>query len=114
MGAARLRQPRPEAGPLADALGPLPGHVAASGLDVDRLRFRVRNDWEIECDWKVAIENYLECYHCAVAHPGFAKVIDVAPDEYLLRSEGLVSSQFGVVRDEPKGNGGPRTSRARS
>ena len=99
--------PDREAGPLADAFGPLPGHVAASGLDVDRLRFRVRNDWEIECDWKVAIENYLECYHCSVAHPGFAKVIDVAPDEYLLRSEGLVSSQFGVVRDKPKGNGGP-------
>ena len=34
-------------------------------------------------------------------------MIDVAPDEYLLRSEGLVSSQFGVVRDKPKGNGGP-------
>jgi phenylpropionate dioxygenase-like ring-hydroxylating dioxygenase large terminal subunit len=98
--------PDAEAGPLADALGPLPGHVAASGLDLDRLRFRVRNDWEIECDWKIAIENYLECYHCAVAHPGFAKVIDVAPDEYLLRSEGLVSSQFGIVK-ESKGNGKP-------
>jgi phenylpropionate dioxygenase-like ring-hydroxylating dioxygenase large terminal subunit len=97
--------PDSEAGPLADALGPLPGHVAASGLDVDHLRFRVRNDWEIECDWKVAIENYLECYHCALAHPGFAKVIDVAPDEYELRSEGLVSSQFGVVKDSAKGNG---------
>jgi phenylpropionate dioxygenase-like ring-hydroxylating dioxygenase large terminal subunit len=97
--------PDPEAGPLADALGPLPGHVAASGLELDRLRFRVRNDWEIECDWKIAIENYLECYHCAVAHPGFAKVIDVAPDEYELRSEGLVSSQFGVVKESARGNG---------
>ena len=97
--------PDPEAGPLADALGPLPGHVAASGLELDRLRFRVRNDWEIGCDWKIAIENYLECYHCAVAHPGFSKVIDVAPDEYELRSEGLVSSQFGVVKESAKGNG---------
>ncbi len=97
--------PDPDAGPLADALGPLPGHVAASGVDVDRLRFRVRNDWEIECDWKVAIENYLECYHCAVAHPGFAKVIDVGVDEYELRSEGLVSSQFGTVRDTAPENG---------
>ncbi|HXV32363.1 MAG TPA: aromatic ring-hydroxylating dioxygenase subunit alpha [Gaiellaceae bacterium] len=99
--------PDRDAGPLDEALGPLPGHVAESGLDVDRLRFRVRNDWEIECDWKVAIENYLECYHCAVAHPGFSKVIDVTPDEYLLRSEGLVSSQFGVVKESPKGNGKP-------
>jgi choline monooxygenase len=95
--------PDPEAAPLAEALGPLPAHVAASGLDVDRLRFRVHNEWEIECDWKIAIENYLECYHCAVAHPGFAKVIDVDIDEYRLRAEGLVSSQFGTVRDSANG-----------
>ena len=97
--------PDPEACPLLDALGPLPGHVAESGLDLDRLRFRVRNDWEIDCDWKVAVENYLECYHCAVAHPGFSKVIDVDVDEYRLRAEGLVSSQFGNVRETAKGNG---------
>ena len=35
-----------------------------------------------EVNWKVALENYLECYHCAVAHPGFSKVIDVDPDAY--------------------------------
>jgi len=95
--------PDPEAGPLADALGPLSGFVAESGVDLDRLRFRVRNDWEIECDWKVAVENYLECYHCSVAHPGFSKVIDVGPDEYQLRAEGLAMSQFGTVRDSANG-----------
>jgi choline monooxygenase len=81
----------------------VPGLIAESGVDFDRLRFRVRNDWEIECDWKVAIENYLECYHCAVAHPGFSKVIDVGPDEYLLRAEGLALSQFGDVRESAHG-----------
>jgi choline monooxygenase len=96
--------PDPDAGPLAEALGPVPGLIAESGVDLDRLRFRVRNDWEIECDWKVAIENYLECYHCAVAHPGFSKVIDVGPDEYLLRAEGLALSQFGEVRESANGN----------
>ncbi len=99
--------PDPEIGPLADALGPLPGYIAESGLDVDRLRFRVRNDWEIECDWKVAIENYLECYHCSVAHPGFSKVIDVAPDEYQYRSDGLALMQFAHLREKAKANGKP-------
>ena len=41
-------------------------------------------------NWKVAIENYLECYHCPVAHPGFSKVMDVDPDAYLLRSHGCL------------------------
>ncbi len=91
--------PDPDADPLEDALGRLPELVAESGLDLDRLRFRKRNDWEIASNWKIAIENYLECYHCPIAHPGFSKVIDVDPDAYLLRAEGLVSSQFGTPRD---------------
>jgi phenylpropionate dioxygenase-like ring-hydroxylating dioxygenase large terminal subunit len=99
--------PDPEAGPLAGTLGPLPARVAESGLDVDRLRFRVRNDWEIECDWKVAVENYLECYHCSVAHPGFSKVIDVAPDEYTYAAEGPLLMQFAHLRETRKKNGRP-------
>jgi len=97
--------PDPDAGPLADALGPMRAKVAGSGLDLDRLRFRVRNDWEIGCDWKVAIENYLECYHCAVAHPGFSKGLDVGADEYLYEAEGLALMQFAHVRDSAKANG---------
>jgi phenylpropionate dioxygenase-like ring-hydroxylating dioxygenase large terminal subunit len=103
-GAFVFVNPDAEAGPLDEALGNLPGLVAETGLDVERLRFRRRVDWEIASNWKIAIENYLECYHCPVAHPGFSKAIDVDPDAYLLRVDGLVSSQFGtpkeaVVRD---------------
>ncbi len=97
--------PDPEAGPLLEALGPLPGLVAESGLDLGLLRFRERTEWEIASNWKIAIENYLECYHCPVAHPGFSKVIDVDPDAYELRAEGLVSSQFGTPKASAKGNG---------
>jgi phenylpropionate dioxygenase-like ring-hydroxylating dioxygenase large terminal subunit len=91
--------PDRDAPALVNALGALPGHVEASGLDLERVRFRERREWEISADWKVAVENYLECYHCPVAHPGFSKVIDVDPDAYLLSWEGLVSSQFGTPRD---------------
>jgi phenylpropionate dioxygenase-like ring-hydroxylating dioxygenase large terminal subunit len=91
---------------LVEALGPLPGHVEAAGVEVDRLRFRERREWEIAADWKIAVENYLECYHCPVAHPGFSKVIDVDVDAYLLSSDGLVSSQFGTPRPAAlEGNG---------
>ena len=30
---------------------------------------------EIGCNWKVAVDNYLECYHCRVAHPAFADMV---------------------------------------
>ena len=91
--------PDPDAGPLVDALGRLPEHLLASGIDFDRLRFRERVEWApSSVNWKVGIENYLECYHCPVAHPSFSKLIDVDPDAYLLESDGLLSSQFGPVR----------------
>jgi phenylpropionate dioxygenase-like ring-hydroxylating dioxygenase large terminal subunit len=90
--------PDPDASSLLEALGSLPEHIEASGLDLGRLRFRERREWRIAADWKVAIENYLECYHCPVAHPGFSKVIDVDPDAYLLSADGLVASQFATPR----------------
>jgi phenylpropionate dioxygenase-like ring-hydroxylating dioxygenase large terminal subunit len=92
--------PDHDAEPLADALRPLPEIVARSGLDLDRLRFHSHVPWEQEVNWKVALENYLECYHCPVAHPGFSKVIDVDPDSYRLSVEGYVSSQVGPLRRE--------------
>ena len=97
--------PDPAAAPLADALGKLPAHLADGGLDVGQLRHRERVEWEVASNWKIAMENYLECYHCPVAHPGFSKVIDVDPDAYLLEADGLVSSQFGSLRDGKPDNG---------
>ncbi|HTS73795.1 MAG TPA: aromatic ring-hydroxylating dioxygenase subunit alpha [Gaiellaceae bacterium] len=92
--------PDPDAPPLFEALGNLPETVARSGLDLDSLRFHSHVPWEQPVNWKVALENYLECYHCPTAHPGFSKVIDVDPDSYRLSVEGLVSSQTGPLREE--------------
>src|SRR6478735_6114552 len=61
--------------PRADALGPLPEHIAASGVDLGALRLRRVEPAVTECNWKTALENTLECYHCQVAHPGFSRVI---------------------------------------
>jgi phenylpropionate dioxygenase-like ring-hydroxylating dioxygenase large terminal subunit len=90
--------PDADAPPLADALGDMPGQLAEL-LDIDALVFRFRSESSLATNWKVSCENFLECYHCAVAHPGFSAAVDVSPDAYRLESSGLVSSQFGPVRD---------------
>jgi choline monooxygenase len=91
--------PDPAAAPLRDALGDLPVMLAEGGLDVDRLRFHSRADGDdYACNWKVCAENYLECYHCAVAHPSFSKAIDVSPDAYTLGHDGALLSQLGPPR----------------
>jgi len=33
-----------------------------------------RQTWPIEANWKLAVENYLECYHCTPAHPEYSKL----------------------------------------
>ena len=94
--------PDPEAAPVADSLGELPERLAADGIDVATLRFHARAESdEYACNWKICVENFLECYHCAVAHPSLTKVLDVSPDAYGLEARGRVASQFGP----PKQNG---------
>jgi phenylpropionate dioxygenase-like ring-hydroxylating dioxygenase large terminal subunit len=91
--------PDPAAPRLEEALGELPGVLASCGADVGRLRFRRREPWTLEANWKIAIENYLECYHCPVAHPGLSRAIDVSADAYLLATHPTFSVQSGEPRD---------------
>jgi carnitine monooxygenase subunit len=76
--------------------------VAELGLDVDDLVHHTRWETELAANWKVVCENFLECYHCQVAHPGFAAVIDVSADTYALDANGRLASQYGPVREEPR------------
>ena len=87
-----------EAPPLAEVLGDIPERIAAGGVDVDALAFHHRTDWHVAANWKIACENFLECYHCPVAHPGFSGLVDVSPDRYELESGDWHWSQFGQLR----------------
>jgi phenylpropionate dioxygenase-like ring-hydroxylating dioxygenase large terminal subunit len=98
--------PDPDAAPLRNAIGRMPEIVCESGLDVGAIRFHSHHEWPIEANWKVVMENFLECYHCPTAHPGFSKIIDVNPDAYALQVHPTFSSQIGAVRPSAlAGNG---------
>lgn len=79
--------------PLADVLGDLPAMVAATGLRLDAIRRRVRRTYDIAANWKVVVDNYLECYHCPVAHPGFSDLIDLK--SYAVAEYEYFSTQAG-------------------
>src|SRR5439155_2801218 len=81
-----------------DVLGSLPAQVAELGLDVDSLVFHSRWETELDANWKIACENFLECYHCQVAHPRLTELIDVSPEAYALSTDGRLSSQHGPAR----------------
>ncbi|HVG74202.1 MAG TPA: aromatic ring-hydroxylating dioxygenase subunit alpha [Thermoleophilaceae bacterium] len=80
------------------ALGSLPEVVADNGLDVDSLRFHHRVGYEIQANWKIAIENYLECYHCQLNHPGFVRLID--EQRQRMEVDGLRLSQFPPIHPD--------------
>jgi ferredoxin-NADP reductase/phenylpropionate dioxygenase-like ring-hydroxylating dioxygenase large terminal subunit len=84
--------------PLREQYGKVLDVVAGSGIDLDSLALYSRDEWESHSNWKTMLENYLECYHCAVAHPGFGAAIDVKPENYDLAVHGWFSSQVGMVR----------------
>ncbi|HZR96338.1 MAG TPA: aromatic ring-hydroxylating dioxygenase subunit alpha [Gaiellaceae bacterium] len=85
--------------PLAEALGSMPAQVAGLGLDVDSLVFYTRWEAELNANWKVVCENFLECYHCQVAHPQLASLIDTSAEAYALSTDGRLSSQRGPTRE---------------
>jgi choline monooxygenase len=89
----------PEPEPLSDALGSMPAQVAELGLDVDELVFYKRWETEVAANWKVVCENFLECYHCSVAHPQLAELLDVSAEAYALSTDGRLSSQHGPTRE---------------
>ena len=84
-----------------------PEVVRAHGLDVDALRLHHRVEYEIRANWKIALENYLECYHCQLNHPGLVSVID---DRNLtMDASGLRASQFNPAHpDFDVGDGIPQ------
>jgi choline monooxygenase len=64
--------------PLTEFLGELTDIVGNTGVRLDRLRHRETREYELHANWKVVVENFLECYHCPNAHPSFAGVVDLS------------------------------------
>jgi choline monooxygenase len=95
--------PDPDAAPLSEFLEEVPERVAEAGVDVDALRFHTRAQSEYAANWKICAENFLECYHCPVAHPSFSAVLDVSPDSYLLETSRWRAAQYSPPRPEPRG-----------
>jgi ferredoxin-NADP reductase/phenylpropionate dioxygenase-like ring-hydroxylating dioxygenase large terminal subunit len=86
------------AAPLVSYFGGLLEIIANSGIDLESLQLYSREKWDAEANWKTMLENYLECYHCAVAHPGFNAAIDTRPENYNLTAYKWFASQVAHVR----------------
>ncbi len=89
--------PDADAGPLLDWLGELPA-ILARVIDVDTLAFHKRVEFGADANWKIVTENFLECYHCAVAHPEFSEEVDVHPDRYRLEAHPTFAASTATAK----------------
>jgi choline monooxygenase len=65
-----------QARPLAEVLAAIPHEARESGCPIDEMLFCYRGDYEIQCNSKVYIDNYLEGYHLPAAHPSLFRELD--------------------------------------
>jgi choline monooxygenase len=88
-----------DAPPLAEVLGEIPSLVERYyGASLEDYVFRARRDYSFQANWKVYVENSIECYHCPVAHPGFSQTYDTDPEIYRLGAYPTFISHIGWSR----------------
>ncbi len=59
----------PKAQPLRELMGELEDDMLRSAPRLVDLKLRHTMTQVLKANWKVAVENYCECYHCTTAHP---------------------------------------------
>jgi phenylpropionate dioxygenase-like ring-hydroxylating dioxygenase large terminal subunit len=89
--------PDPDAVTLEEHLGELPA-ILGRDIEIDSLVFHSRAEFGTNANWKVVVENFLECYHCPTAHPAFSAEVDVHPDRYLLEAHPTFGAQFARAK----------------
>jgi choline monooxygenase len=81
--------------PLREFLDPLPRLLA--GMGMDQLIFAERRTYELRCNWKVFVDNYLDGgYHVHTIHPGLAGVLDYAA--YRTEVAAFISTQISPLK----------------
>ncbi|HXI13259.1 MAG TPA: SRPBCC family protein [Thermoanaerobaculia bacterium] len=79
---------------LMEALGELPSRINGS---FGGYRLAARKEWDLECNWKVYVDNYLEGYHIPIVHPSLMRELDYA--NYKTETGRYFSIQHSPIRN---------------
>jgi choline monooxygenase len=99
-----------KAPPLLEVLEDVPRRVAP--FRCEEMTYVTRKEWDIACNWKVYVDNYLEGYHLPVVHPGLHKELDY--DNYKVEPHRYFSIQHAPLRAVHGGNPDRRYDPARA
>lgn len=84
--------------PAAESLTGFLGELLADMPPHDYRGFRLARHkrWELDCNWKVYVDNYLEGYHIPIVHPGLFRELDYP--SYRTETKRSYSIQFAPTR----------------
>lgn len=77
---------------LAEQSGELADEISSYAPDIADLKFARRLTYRINANWKAVVDNFLECYHCPVAHKDFCTLVDMST--YKVTTHGIYSSHM--------------------
>jgi glycine betaine catabolism A len=60
---------------IADVTARLGDPEAISSYHVEELKVGRRIVYNVQANWKLIVENFMECYHCATIHPELTRVL---------------------------------------
>jgi choline monooxygenase len=93
-----------QAPPLVETLGELPIQVAK--FPFGEMKLFERRTYEMKCNWKTYIDNYLEGYHLPSVHPGLNWELDY--NGYVVEPHAHYVRQYSPIRGAQPGDSTPR------
>jgi choline monooxygenase len=97
-----------QARPLRESLGELPQQ--AEEFPFSEMKLFERRTYDMKCNWKTYVDNYLEGYHLPSVHPGLNRELDYnayVVEPHALGRERYVR-QFSPIRGAQPGDATPR------
>ena len=94
----------PQAEPLTSALGALLNQAAK--FPFAGMKLFERRTYNMKCNWKTYVDNYLEGYHLPTVHPGLNRELDF--NAYVVEPYPSHVRQFSPIRGAQPGDTMPR------
>ena len=93
-----------DARPLRESLGELPQQ--AERFQFAGMKLFERRTYDMKCNWKTYVDNYLEGYHLPSVHPGLNRELDY--NAYAIEPYAGHVRQFSPIRGAQPGDTAPR------
>ena len=90
--------------PLRESLGELPQQ--APTFQFEGMKLFQRRTYQMNCNWKTYVDNYLEGYHLPSVHPGLNRELDY--NAYVVEPHAEYVRQFSPIRGAQAGDAAPR------